>query len=358
MVDTAMAPGTRGFIGLNARFAVSAAVMGTCLVLSLAALFALAWVVDASPRMVLSTLIEGAAGSSVAVSATLREAVPIGLTALAFYVPYRTGFFNIGAQGQLELGALAAMLVVTTMAAPAALTVPVAVIAAAAAGALLVLPAVLLKTRRGASEVTTTIMLNLIAVEFVLAMVSGPMRDESAFYTTTAMVPDPFRLPGGDLHAGIWVALAVLIAAQWGLKRTVFGFRLDAVGGNPVAAAAAGIRVNRILFQAILASAAVAGLAGAIQALGVVHQVAEGWSKPWGFVGILAALLGGHPAGIIVASLLLAGLETGGRHMQAMTGVPAAMVYVLQGLPVLFFLGLRATPLARHVLARRQGRAS
>lgn len=358
MVDAAAAPGARGLTVLNARIALPAAILGACLVLSLAALFGLALVVDASPRLVLFTLAEGAAGSSVAVSATLREAVPIGLTALAFYIPYRTGFFNIGAQGQLELGALAAMLVVTTMSAPAALTIPVAFLAAAAAGALLVLPAVLLKTWRGASEVTTTIMLNFIAVEFVLAMVSGPMKDGSAFYTTTAKVPDALRLPGGDLHAGIWMALAVLLAAQWGLRRTVFGFRLDAVGGNPVAAAAAGMRVSRILFQAILASAAVAGLAGAIQALGVVHQVAEGWSKPWGFVGILAALLGGHPAGIVVASLLLAGLETGGRHMQAMTGVPAAMVYVLQGLPVLFFLGLRATPLARSLLARHQVRGS
>lgn len=355
MVHASVTTEPRGRVLLSARFLLSAAVMGACLALTLAILLVLAWAVGVSPWMVLTTLLDGAAGSSVAAAATAAEAVPIALTALAFYIPYRTGFFNIGAQGQLEIGALAAMFVVSVVAAPPALTLPLALLAAMAAGALLIVPSVLLKSWRGASEVTTTIMLNLVAVEFVMAMVSGPMRDVDAFYSTTVQVPEALRLPGGSLHAGIWLTLAIVVIAHWALKRTVFGFRLDAVGGNPLAAAVAGMPVRRVYFQAVLIGAAIGGLAGGIQVLGVLHQVAEGWSKPWGFTGILAALLGGSPGGILVGSLLLAGLETGGRNMQAMTGVPAAMVYVLQGLPVLFFLALRAMPLVRFHLDRKEG---
>lgn len=357
MANAAVASDRRRSFVLNSRAGVSLLMMGLGLALTFAALILLALYIGVSPWLVVKTLVEGAVGTPVAIAGTLQEAVPIGLTALAFYIPYRTGFFNIGAQGQLELGALIAILVATTVTASPIVTIPLAFVAAAVAGALMVLPALVLKTWRGASEVTTTIMLNLIATELVLAMVSGPMKDPNAFYTTTVMVPEAFRLPGGELHIGIWIALALLVAAQWVLKRTVFGFRLDAVGGNPIAASAAGMRGSRILFQAILASAAVAGIAGAIQALGSVHQVAEGWSKPWGFVGILAALLGGSPGGIVFASLLLAALEIGGRNMQAMTGVPAAMVYVLQGLPVLLFLGLKAMPLVRDLMESREKEA-
>lgn len=353
MADAAAAPCNRRKFFLDIQDTVTLAIMATGILLTLATLALLALYVGISPWLVIKTLAMGAAGSTVAISSTLQEMVPIALTALAFYIPYRAGFFNIGAQGQLEVGALAALLVVTTVAAPAPVTIALAFAGGAAAGALLLLPAFLLKSWRGASEVTTTIMLNLIAVEFVLAMVSGPMKDPTAFYTTTEKVPDLFRLPGGSFHIGVWIALAILLAVQWALKRSVFGFRLDAVGGNPRAAAAAGMRVGRVLWQAILVSGAIAGIAGTMQALGVVHQVAEGWSRPWGFVGILAALLGRSPVGIIFASLLLAGLETGGRHMQAMTGVPAAMVYVLQGLPVLLFLGMRATPFVRDMIAQR-----
>lgn len=353
MADAATASCTRRRFFLDMQGTLTLAIMAAGILLTLVTLALLALYVGISPWLVITTLATGAAGSTVAISSTLQEMVPIALTALAFYIPYKAGFFNIGAQGQLEVGALAALLVVTTVATPAPLTIVLAFAAAATAGALILLPALLLKSWRGASEVTTTIMLNLIAVEFVLAMVSGPMKDPMAFYTTTEKVPEPFRLPGGGFHVGVWIALAIILVVHWVLKRSVFGFRLEAVGGNPVAASVAGMRVGKVLWQAILASGAIAGIAGAMQALGVVHQVAEGWSRPWGFVGILAALLGRTPVGIIFASLLLAGLETGGRHMQAMTGVPAAMVYVLQGLPVLFFLGMRATPFVREMIAQR-----
>ena len=334
---------------LSTRTAVDAGVFIACIVVSLAALAVLSWIAGADPMLILLTLLQGTAGSPMAIVSTLQEMVPIALTGLAFYIPYRIRFFNIGAVGQLELGALAACFVATTVSGPPPLVIMLAFIAAAVAGAVLILPALLLKKWRGASEVTVTIMLNFIAVEFVLAIIHGPMKDPDAFYGTTRMVPDAFHLPEG-LMLGLLLAIAIVLLAQWILARTSFGFKLHAVGGNATAAAAAGIRPNRILFPAILASGAIAGVAGGIQVLGVVHQVAEDWSRPWGFIGILAALMGNTPAGVAVAALALAGLETGGRHMQAMTGVPAAMVYTLQGIPVLCFLALRATPMVRRLL--------
>jgi simple sugar transport system permease protein len=328
---------------------VNGAILAVSVVLSLAVLAILAIGVGASPIAAIGALLEGALGSRQALASTAREAVPIALAALAFLIPLRAGFFNIGGQGQLELAALAGLLVALHLGAPAIITIPVAMLVAALVGAIAVTPALALKVKRGASEVTTTIMLNFAITEFVLAMVTGPLKDPGAFFSTTRQVPEALRLPGGDMHIGIWLALGVIVALYWVLRRTVFGFELEAVGGNRGAAAAAGIRVDRVLVIAVLLAAAIAGLAGGIQAMGVVHRVAEGWSKPWGFVGILAALLGGNAIGVLPAALFLAVLETGGRHMQAMTSVPAALVYLLQSLPVIAYLALKASPVARRL---------
>ncbi len=330
---------------------VNAAILGFCLVVSLGVLAGLAAAVGQSVPAAFAALGQGAFGSPQALASTVREAVPIALGGLAFLVPLRAGFFNIGGQGQLELGALAGLLVALHLDAPPALAIGLAMLVAALAGAAAAVPALALKVARGASEVTTTIMLNFAILEFVLAMVTGPLKDPAVFFSSTRAAPEAVWLPGGDVHLGVWLALAIAAALFWTLRRTVFGFELEALGGNPAAAAASGIRVTRVLVIAVLVAAAIAGIAGGIQALGVVHRVAEGWSKPWGFIGILAGLLGGNALGVVPAALLLAMLETGGRHMQAMTGVPAALVYVLQSLPVILYLALRATPLARRLAA-------
>lgn len=335
------------------KWVISLTIFIICIVFCLGILAVLAWVASANPLTIARLLFEGAFGNKLAITSTLQETVPIALTAIAFYIPYRLGFFNIGAVGQLELGALAAVYITTSsLPLPPWLTILLAFLAAFAAGGLIMLPALVLKTWRGASEVTTTIMLNFIAIEFVLAMVNGPMKDVNAFYGTTEIVPDELLLPS-TLFIGFWLTVAIILMTRWVLNRTTFGFKLDASGGNPLSAQAAGINVRRTLVVAILVSGAIAGIAGCIQVLGVVHQVAEDWSRPWGFIGILAALLGGSPIGILFASIILGGLETGGRHMQAMTGVPAAMVFVLQGVPVLIYLSLRAMPRVRRAMQNK-----
>ncbi|MDR7482973.1 MAG: ABC transporter permease [Armatimonadota bacterium] len=333
--------------------ALSTGVAAVCLLLSLGAVVVLSLLVGAGPLAVLGALAEGALGSRQALISTLRELVPIALTGLAFFLPLRAGFFNIGGQGQLELGALAAITVVTTLQAHPAVTIGAAVLAAAVVGAAALLLSLALKLARGASEVTTTIMVNFAAVEFTMAMVTGPMKDPSAFFGTTFPVPGAFRLPtllgDGGIHLGIGLGVLLVLLVHWLTRATVFGFHLRAVGGNATAARIAGIPVNRVLAGTIVIAGALAGIAGAFQVLGVVYRVAEGWSKPWGFTGILAALLGGSPAGVLASAFLLASLESGARHMQAMTGVPSALVYVLQALPVLLFLSLKALPAVRRL---------
>lgn len=323
-----------------------------CFLLALLTLLALSWMVGASARAVLEALFRGALGGRLSIVSTLRETAPIALAALAFLLPFKAGFFNIGGQGQLEIGALVAIAVAIVLRGPPLVVMLVALGAGAASAALLVLPALLLKVKQGASEVTTTIMLNFAAIQFVLAMVTGPMRDPTAVFGTTYPAPPQHTLPiipgWLGVHAGVWLAIVMGAALFWLVKRTVFGFHLSAVGGNRAAAQAAGIPVDRILGLAVLLGAGMAGLAGGIQALGVVHRVAEGWSKPWGFTGILAALLGGNPLGVVPAAFALSVLETGARHMQAITGVPSALVYVLQSLPVILYLALKASAPVRR----------
>src|SRR5690606_37781693 len=130
----------------------------------------------------LLAVINGVVGSRQAIVETIIEAAPTALCGLAFLIPFKAGFFNIGAQGYLQLGALAALFVTTTLTLPAALMIPLALAASALAGMLLISPFLVLKTRRGANEVTTTVMLNFVAIEFVLAMVTGPMRQLDSFF--------------------------------------------------------------------------------------------------------------------------------------------------------------------------------
>jgi len=297
----------------------------------------------------LSAIVSGVVGSRQAIVETVLDATPTALCGLAFLIPFKAGFFNIGAQGHLQLGALAAVFVTTTLSLPAPLMIPLALIVSALAGVLLMAPALLLKAKRGANEVTTTVMLNFVAIEFVLVMVTGPMQQPDSFFAESNLIPSDYRLPVMVVHVGVFLAVAIIVAAGWILKRTVFGFRLDALGGNPSAAEALGMRTGATLTKAVLVAGAIGGIAGGMQALGVVFQVAEHWAKPWGFLGILAALMGRNPVGVIFAALLLSGLEIGGRNMQAMTGMPASLVFLLQSVPVLLLLAMRSTHLFKMI---------
>ncbi|MER1967260.1 hypothetical protein [Castellaniella sp. GW247-6E4] len=299
---------------------------------------------------------QGMVGSRQAIIEIIIEATPLALCALAFLIPFKAGFFNIGAQGHLQLGALTAVFMATTMALPAFLLIPLALLASALAGAVLIAPAYLLKTRRGASEVVTTVMLDFVALEFTYAMITGPLQAPGSFFAESNLIPEQYRLSIFGVHVGVHLAIVLIVLASWVLRSTVFGFRLEALGGNPKASEALGMHTGPTLMKAVLLAGAIGGIAGGIQVMGVIFQVAEGWAKDWGFLGILVALMGRTPIGAIFAALLLAGLEIGGRHMQALTGLPSSLVYLLQSVPVLVMLVLSSTRTFRKFSTSGAGR--
>ena len=299
-----------------------------------------------SPGEVVRSLLRGALGTSYGIVGTLNETVPLFLCGLAFLIPFLCGFFNIGTQGQLELGALVSILICLNLNGPPLVVVPLSLFCGIIGGIFAIIIPLLLSIYRGTNEVVTTIMSNFIYRYFIYALLMGPLKEPGAWFATTPRLPRAYQLPKIFLHAhaGVLIAGMVGILFYFLIRYTTFGLKLRAIGLNPTAALFAGVKVRKIRLQAVLLGGALAGLAGAIQVLGVVYRVAEGWSKPWGFLGLPVALFGGcNVFGVLAAAFFLAMLEVGSRHMQAMTGIPAAFVLLLQNLPLAFLLAIRSS---------------
>jgi simple sugar transport system permease protein len=299
--------------------------------------------VGAPPAAAVRSLLAEAAGSPFAWTGTLLHAAPILLTGLALAWAFRAGLFNIGAEGQLLWGALAAAWAGSALRLPALLHVPAALAAGAAAGALWAWPAAMLKTRRGVPEVVTTLLLSFVAVHFTTFVANGPLHDPARQGARTPDVRLSAQLPavpGTRLHAGLLLAPGAALLLGLVLARTRFGFRLRVVGRTPEAARAAGIPVERFWTVALLQSGALAGLAGAVEVLGVHRYFLAGFSPGYGYEGIAVAILGGSsPAGVVVAALFLGGLANGAVGMAVdldlSSEVGRSMVAVVQALVVL-----------------------
>ncbi len=276
------------------------------------------------------------------------KAAILTFTGLSVTVAFRVGLFNIGAQGQLVVGALAAAVVGAKVELPALLHVPLCLLAAALAGALYALGPALLKLKRGVHEVISTIMLNWIAVSLVDNwLVTGPLRgattgDNSVSGTdqiqSTAELP---RLLGevSRLNFGIILALVAAIGTWIFLTRFTRGFEWKAIGLSQDAARAAGINVDRGFLEAMLLSGAFAGLGGAVLILGTELKYPASLGAPWGFDGIAMALIGqGSPLGVLAVSTLFGGLRAGGTRMQ-LFGVHKSFPELMQGLALLFVAG-------------------
>ena len=304
-------------------------------------------------------LVQGAFGSLFAWSETLTRAVPLLLTGLAATVAFKARLFNIGAEGQLYAGALAAVAVGglhggTGLAWPSWLLFPLMMLAAALAGALLLLGPALLKLRLGVDEVVTTLLLNFIALLLVSALLDGPMKDPTAmgWPQSVALQPDlefsklveRTRIHTGLLWAG---SLALMLWAL--LKYTVLGFEIRAVGANARAAAFAGVPVTRTMVLVALLSGALAGLAGAIEVAGRASYVTLDMSPGYGYSGIVIAMLAGlHPLGVMLAAVFIAGVLVGADSMSRVIGVPTYLADVIVAVSLLSVLV--ATWLAQHRL--------
>jgi simple sugar transport system permease protein len=291
-----------------------------------------------SPWQAYSALFNGAIGTHYGIGLTFVRAAPLVLAGLAVAVPRRAGLFNIGAEGQLQLGGLAAAYAALHHAHPV-----VSLALAAIAGALFAALPGYLRAWHGVNEAISTIMLNFVAIAIVLLLVQGPLQPKGATYPTTGTLPRHSTLPnlvgGNPVHAGVILAFAATLVAWWFLFRTTIGFRLRAVGHNPQAATHAGVHVPRTMLTSMIVGGLFAGLAGAGEVLGVQYQLGQDWSTGWGYSGIVVAFLAGsHPFGVALVALFYGMLNAGATSMQFATGVPGALVSVIQGLPVLFLV--------------------
>ena len=285
-------------------------------------------------------LLKGGFGSLFAVSETLTRAIPLTLTGLAATVAFKARLFNIGGEGQLYVGALAAVVVGglhggTGFALPAPLLFVLMMAAAALAGALLLLGPALMKARLGVDEVVTTLLLNFIVLLFVSLMLDGPMKDPAAMgwpqsvalqdELTLAKLIAPTRVHTGLLWA--WT-LAVIVWAL--MKYTVLGFNIRAVGANARAASFAGVPVTRTVVLVAMLSGALAGLAGAIEVAGRTGYLTLDMSPGYGYTGIVIAMLAAlHPLGVVFASVFVAGVLVGADSMSRAVGVPTYIADVI-----------------------------
>jgi len=285
-------------------------------------------------------LLQGGFGSVFAWSETLTRAIPLMLTGLAAAVAFKARLFNIGAEGQLYVGALAAVAVGglhggTGLGLPPALLFILMMLAAALAGAFLLLGPALLKSKLGVDEVVTTLLLNFIVLLFVSWMLDGPMKDPGAmgWPQSVALLPElelSKLIAQTRVHSGLLWGLALALALWALLKYTVLGFDIRAVGANARAAAFAGVPVTRTVVAVALLSGGLAGLAGAIEVAGRTSYLTLDMSPGYGYSGIVIAMLAGlHPLGVVLGSVFVAGVLVGADSMSRVIGVPTYIADVI-----------------------------
>lgn len=276
---------------------------------------------------------------------TLKEATPLLFLGAAVFLGLRAGLFNIGADGQFVMGAMAAAWVALNV--PGIAGILLAIVAATVAGALWAIPAGLIKAYRNGHEVITTIMLNNIAYIFTAWAANGFLKDKTEQAPTTAYLTDASILPviykAGPFRVNIALVLAivVVIALAYWFKKTVAGYELEATGSNPSAAKFAGVNVTKVIWRAMATSGAIAGLAGAVQVLAYEKRFYAGFSPGYGFDALGVALLaGGSPLALLGTGFLF-GVISKGTTALGLTGVPKGLSGILLGVIVIVFAAYR-----------------
>jgi len=309
------------------------------------------------PMAAYTRLFTGALGSFEGVVRTLVAAAPLVLGGLSVGLGFKAGLFNIGAQGQFLMGALAAVAVgVTLRTHDPLIAMPLAVLAGMLAGAFWGFIPGLLKAWSGAHEVVTTIMLNYIAISLLAAVVSGPLKVSPLSPQPVTADVGAARLPiivGGSGHLGILLAIVAVAFIAWLLYRTTRGFEIRTVGANPDAGRYAGMRPRFLIVFTMSVAGGLAGLAGTIQLLGVSHNMSASYGTTVGFDSIAVALLGrSSPIGIVFAALLFGAMRAGSALMQQ--SVPRELVDVVQATILLFLV---AAPVLLRLFRLRGAKA-
>ena len=275
-------------------------------------------------------------------SETVAQATPLIIAGLAVAIGFRSGVFNIGAQGQIIAGAIAASYVGWAIQLPMPIHLALTVAAGLAGGAVAGFIPGILKAKTGAHEVIVTIMLNYVVLNFLLYLLTNrPFRQPGQSNAISRSVDASAQLPhllGSALPANLGIVLALLAAylVSWFMRRSTLGFSFLVMGSNPDAGRTAGIDSKRVTVLVMVISGALAGLAGMVILSGGTLMLTSGFGGNVGFDAITVALLGrNRPLGVVLAALLFGALDVGGRAMEAATGVPVDLISVIQATIVL-----------------------
>ena len=290
-----------------------------------------------SPTASFAALYDGAFGSRESALETLVQATPLILTGLAAAVAFRAGVWNIGAEGQFFAGIMGTWFVYDQWGSlwPPLLFV-LMFVAAAIGGTLWAMIAGGLLVRYRTNVILSTVMLNFVILYVLSYLLGGPWQAPNTFYYQTARMVDSAFLPrfltGSRLHWGFAIAIVAAAVVYWLIRRTTLGYEIRALGINSVAARYKGIRVGTVTLLTMAISGALAGIAGAVELLGIHHRVQVEIAEGIGFTGIIIALVARlHPLGVIVAAIAFGALVNGSTAMQYQTGIPKALVLVIEG---------------------------
>jgi simple sugar transport system permease protein len=298
-----------------------------------------------NPLRAYLVMAQGSLGSGYALSETLVKAIPLMLTGLGVSIAYRMLFWNIGAEGQMAWGGIAAAFVALFLSdyLPGPILIPAMMILGILAGALWGLIPAALKAWIGVNEILTTLMMNYVAILMVEYLYHGPWRDPqgygfpgSAEFVRAAWLP---RL-AGRVHAGLIIAILAAALVWFILSRTRWGYEIRVIGENPRAARYSGMNIGRNIVLVMLLSGGLAGLAGMVEVSGITHRLYHGLITGAGYTAIIVAWLANlNPWGVLLVGFLMAALLVGGDQIQIALGLPAAVAGVLQGAILFFVLG-------------------
>ena len=309
------------------------------------------------PLAAFSTLIYVPFGSVRGLIETLIKFVPLLLAALAFAIPFKAGLFNIGGWGQVMAGGMTTAVVglaLKDVPLPSLVFIPLLLLAGFLGGALWATVPAFLRTRFEVKEIVSTIMMNFVALYLINFIATNePWKDIYPGHPTTLPIPAASWLPKfGRFHMGIIMAIVVAIAVYFLINRLIAGYEIKAVGANPTAARVFGIGVKRVMVISLIFGGAMAGMAGAIEVMGVQHRLLQGFELTggahYGIFGILITLIAaGNFIGIPFAAFFISVLIVGADAMQRTMGIPVELVFITQALLVLFIVWFREVKLLK-----------
>lgn len=310
-----------------------------------------------------AALLRGSFGSPRAIGNTLAKTVTLSITALATAVGARAGIFNVGGEGQLFLGGMAAAMTGVLLSfLPAAVAVFLAFLAALAAGGLYALIPALLKVKLKVNEVITTVMLNSVAIYFCVYLANGPLKTtEKGIVAGTPALQASFRffklIPLSDLTSGIFYAAGIAFLVWYVMGRTATGYEMKLTGQNRRFAFFSGLHVDRITILAMVASGAMCGAVGMFEVYGIHGRFLEFISKDFYFDGMLVAMIMRYePVGILLMSVFFAALKIGGSAMELNLGISSELILVIQSI-IIFFMAAE-NGISASIRERRASRAA